>query len=313
VVQGFLTLQFLPHLVRAAQPMIAGTRKFNRFRVDARGLSLASPIGLAALTGILLSAKRDNRFTAGFIMYPKKPHVRRYLSRMNFNRILGVRERRAAKPHRARRSGRFRELAEIATGEDCIRVTDQLRDVLKTQVPHIHETLLNNVAYCLSELLENVIHHAASPVNGVACAQAYKSSGAVELAIVDCGIGIRGSLLTRREYADQAGSDAVALQFALQKGVTSTPGRNSGEGLFFVAELLKKAGKMCLHSGDAVLTVNKKGVTVKAAPIWRGTIVGIRFAKGNVPIGPIFDAFVPPDRDEQLSSFEVAAPNKADG
>jgi len=212
VTPKFVTMPMIDHLIERAQPILHGDALYERFIVDARELTHISPVGLATLASILLFSARNRRFKTGLIQYPKREHVKRYLSRMNFNKLLRVREARPVRPHRARRSGRFRELMEVATEDECIKVTMHIADVLRKQVP---ATIVHNVSHCLAEVLDNVIHHAASPTNGVACAQAYPKKGSVELAIVDCGIGVRESLRKNPQYVDRAATDTDALKLAV--------------------------------------------------------------------------------------------------
>lgn len=310
-VPRFVTMPLVHHLIDRAQPLIERGRQFRRLNVDASELTLISPVGLATLASVLLGAARDKRFEEGVIVFPKKKHVRTYLSRMNFNRLLRVKGARLDRPHRSPRSGRFRELVEVETEDECIRLTAQMLTVLKKKAL-LSDAVLDNVAYCLSEVLENVIQHAESPTNGVACAQAYPESKAVELAIVDCGIGVQSSLKKNPEYTERIRSDEEAVQLALQKGVTSNPGRNTGEGLFFVAELLGRSGKMRFQSGEAVLSVGRGGMLVKRTPQWPGTLVGLRFElRKGIPIREIFDKHTV--YDEELGLFRLIQERPAGG
>ena len=295
----FVTLPQVHRLIERAQPILFARKPFVRFTVDARELAHISPVGLATLVSIVRHAMTNGHYVKGTYRHPEKRHVRTYLSRMNFGRLIGLQD--VEHPRRSRSRGRFRELVEVGTAEDCSKVADQLRRVLTKQVA-LTDVVLNNVTYCVLELLENVIHHAQSSTNGVACAQAYPKSHAVELAIVDCGIGVRASLAKNPEHAPRARSDADAILLALQKGVTSTPERNTGEGLFFVAELMTEAGRMRVQSGEAMLAVSRRaGMVTKPAPAWPGTLVGLRFEpKRAVSISEIFGRFTRLDEESGL-------------
>ncbi len=289
-VPRFVTMALVQNLIDRAQPILQTDRPFKSFVVDASQLTHISPVGLTALTSIVLFAKHNGSYEEGTLVNPRRLHVRTYLSRMNFNRLLQAKPTREA--HRAPRRARFRELVRVDTADDCQRVTSQLRAVLKKAKAKVSEVVLNNAVHCLLELLENVIHHADSPTKGLACAQAYRDY--VEVAIADCGIGVRRSLAKNPAYRERIPSDEAAVQLALQKGVTSTPSRNSGEGLFFVAELMQRAGRMKLYSGQAMLLAGRTGVAVRQKPSWPGTLIGLRFERRReVPIREIFDRFLP--------------------
>jgi anti-sigma regulatory factor (Ser/Thr protein kinase) len=299
-VPQFVTMAVVHNLVDRAQPILqAGGPRFGKFTVDASGLAHISPVGLTALTSIVLFARHHNLYRRGVLIYPRKTHVRTYLSRMNFTRLLGVR-RPANEAHRAPRRARFRELVQVETSEDCPRVTNQLRSVL-VKTGEVSDVVLNNAVHCLLELLENVVHHADSPTKGVACAQSYKNH--VEVAIADCGIGIRRSLAKNPAHRGRVDSDEAAVRLALQKGITSTPDRNSGEGLFFVAELMLRAGRIKVCSGEATLLAGRNGIGIKQRAVWPGTLIGLRFERNSqVPIREIFDRFSP--MTEQMLPFE---------
>lgn len=299
-VPAFMTMANVPHLIRRAQPILRTDARFDRFVVNVQDLALISPVGLATLTSILRLADHERRFKQGLVRAPRRHNVRTYLSRMNFNRLIRMAEDPRQKPHRAPRRGRFRELNEFRDERGCMRITDHLCKVLESD-GSLSESAVNSVHFCLSETTENVCHHAESPIHGVACAQYHNKSNAVELAIVDCGIGIRNSLSKNAKYASDVESEGDALRLAIARGVTSRPYRHSGDGLFFVAELLTRAGRMVLHSGGARLTISRSHVwpMIQDAPVWPGTIVGLRFERRKgISISEVFRRFSPPDTEE---------------
>jgi anti-sigma regulatory factor (Ser/Thr protein kinase) len=131
---------------------------------------------------------------------------------------------------------------------------------------------------CISEMLENVLFHADTPYGGVAAVQAFKS-GELELAIVDLGVGIAGSLAKNPDYADRARKgDLTAIQTAMVPNVTSTPWRNKGWGLAFTELLLQfNEGRMIVRSGQGyVMRGAKSADKVDADQPLPGTLVAMR-------------------------------------
>jgi hypothetical protein len=122
----------------------------------------------------------------------------------------------------------------------------------------------------------------------------------MEVAILDLGVTIRGHL--SRAYPDLA-DDALAIEKALQDGITGTMGRNrfgeanSGAGLAALAQFLASTGgELAILSGSAIVSIDGSGrmgtEPLHGAP-FRGTLVNIVFSTqpGRIEVGP------PPDAD----------------
>ncbi len=75
----------------------------------------------------------------------------------------------------------------------CLQVTTDLTAVLKSHT-NLNDENADSISYVLSELMDNVFHHADSPINAIVCADAFRDRKEVELAIVDCGMGFKKSL-----------------------------------------------------------------------------------------------------------------------
>src|SRR5262245_4696111 len=116
-VPKFATMALAHVLVDRAQPILSAAEQFRRFTVDASQLALISPVGLTTLTTIVLFARHHNLYERGTLVYPRKQHVRTYLSRMNFNRLLQVDHPDLT--YRGPRRARFRELSQVETDDDC--------------------------------------------------------------------------------------------------------------------------------------------------------------------------------------------------
>jgi hypothetical protein len=113
----------------------------------------------------------------------------------------------------------------------------------------------------LVELLRNVVQHSRSPVGGTVLAQYFPSTGLVEVAVADFGIGVQAALRPRYQDLDV---DLKALKFSLLPHVSGTFGRseygtmqdNAGLGLFFISEIATRAsGGFFLGSGGALINL----------------------------------------------------------
>lgn len=105
------------------------------------------------------------------------------------------------------------------------------------------------------EISRNVLQHARAG-EGVAAATLDDSGRQFELAVADCGIGIRASLQRNSAYSD-LDDDLDALHVAISPQVTGEEGSSGGMGLFLARMLAKQnGGRLILRSGDARLEVD---------------------------------------------------------
>lgn len=133
------------------------------------------------------------------------------------------------------------------------------------------------VAYCFREIIRNVFEHAEIDTCAV-YAQKW-ANGFIEVAIVDRGIGIHGSLTPKVELA----SDAEALIAAITPGISSKRGEdhgvwsNSGFGLYILSELGKQLGSFTLCSGSTGLKAEDGRLTEENhIASFTGTAVGLK-------------------------------------
>jgi hypothetical protein len=133
------------------------------------------------------------------------------------------------------------------------------------------------IAYCFREVIRNVFEHSGE--NRCAIYAQRWSDGFIEVAIVDRGKGIRGSL--QQKYSLE--SDRHALATAIDPGISRTEisagpeWSNSGFGLFVLSELGKELGRFSLCSGNtsAIATSGVLSFDVHNAS-YVGTAVGLK-------------------------------------
>jgi hypothetical protein len=149
--------------------------------------------------------------------------------------------------------------------------------------------------YSIVELLRNVVQHSRSPVGGTALAQYFPSTGLVEVAVADFGIGIRAAL---RSTYPELDSDWKSLRFSLLPHVSGTFGRseyssmqdNAGLGLFFIKEIAtRSSGGFFLGSNGALIdlwgnrdgTPGRKYVTARKGG-WPGTFAVLQLRRNTI-------------------------------
>lgn len=125
----------------------------------------------------------------------------------------------------------------------------------------LHETL----SYSLREIFRNVFEHSGADTIWYA-AQYWPEKCAVELCIIDEGMGITQSL--RRNPHLTIGSDLDAIHFALLPGISGVafrggpkqrkdPWANSGYGLFMTSQLCRQGGSFVAISGNGGMKISE--------------------------------------------------------
>jgi hypothetical protein len=311
-IEGQLGIRNIESLVREASNALTACTQDEEFEVtfgltEVRGIFAT---GLAALTAVAQYIRQSPQFRYGYFLCPKNSDVHDYMTRMRLYRRLGMNVDYPFVEHDP--SGRFQELVEIADIGAVNKTSNALAEIVRTQNRAIPVQSINSVCSTLSELIDNVFHHAQSPINAIVCAQTYPLQRSIELAIVDCGRGFRRSLDDNPQYQGSYATASEAIGLAMQRRVTCSPERNTGEGLYFTRELVKlNRGDMIICSEDGLCRVRNgietaeqmcyNGLAVK----WPGTIAAVRlFFDRPMDMKPIYDREAPPDNDFVLLDEE---------
>lgn len=104
-----------------------------------------------------------------------------YLIRMKLFDHLGI-DPGYFQEHEA--AGRFIPLTQIRTKEDLSRFIVDMIPLL-----HAKPAEVGPIKYVMSELIRNVLEHAASPVGALVCAQYFKDSDRLAVGVADAGAG----------------------------------------------------------------------------------------------------------------------------
>jgi anti-sigma regulatory factor (Ser/Thr protein kinase) len=211
----------------------------------------------------------------------------RYLVRMGLFNFVDLEAPISVEEHEA--AGRFIPLTQI-------RSSDELEEFIVEMVPLLHAAPeeAGPIKFVISELVRNVLEHAASPVGALVCAQYYKKTARLSVGVADRGIGIRSSI--GRSHPSKSAIDAI--QLALRPGITGTTRRyggneyNAGAGLFLVKSIAQAsrnffvaysddgAFKLLKTPGKATPQITADPTTDRARrleglPAWPGTAMGI--------------------------------------
>jgi hypothetical protein len=168
--------------------------------------------------------------------------------------------------------GRFLELTRVEGPADCDQLAAKLSEIFQTQLNLNGESTMA-VRTILAEMVENVFHHAASPTNPLVCCQSYPKENRFSIAMTDLGVGIRHSMQDNPESL-AACLKYGPLQAALQKGVTGRPFKNSGLGLFYSSEIVRRNGGIfrIQSQHDTLSRLGESLEVLETEERWPGTL-----------------------------------------
>jgi anti-sigma regulatory factor (Ser/Thr protein kinase) len=270
---GGYPLRQVDRLVRNLAPLIELDRR-RPLVLDMSGLVGVGPTAIALLTAVTLRIAEEDLLGEGSrAILPSSPLTRNYLLRMDFVRLLTGEE--TPEPFERRRAVGFRPCQRFTGGDDYHSVAADLTVALSERC-ETDSLARASIRIALDELTENVVHHAESPIGGVAAAQGWPKRDAFEIGIVDLGIGIRASLTKNVAFADIE-DDLTAISTALKPRVSSTPDRNAGIGLFITRLLLAaNGGIFAIRSGKGAVYTGAGEREIGREVDFPGTMVAIR-------------------------------------
>jgi hypothetical protein len=228
---------------------------------DARRVRWVSPYGLVGLLAAGAVA-RERTDRAPGIEPPESSDVRSYTSRMDFwpaaSEVFDLQEM-SSRAHRP--SDALLELTPIRSHHDVHQVVERVRDraatILENRLGHPKPSVIQ-FSVMLSEVCQNILEHAEA--DGWVCAQTYDwkrrlGREVVVLAVMDVGIGFRGSLGAEhaREYGDRW-SARKALEAAFLHGESRFRDPGRGQGLQAIRRQVSRwNGEIRIRSGDAMV------------------------------------------------------------
>ena len=240
------------------------------------------PVVLSMIAALGLTVKPENIRCEKFEATSKH-----YLVRMGLFKLLNVPSDISIIEHEP--AGRFIPITQIRTSDELTRFIAEMIPLL-----HAEPEQAKTLGYIVSELVRNVLEHAAAEHGAVLCAQYYKKSNSIRIGIADTGVGIKSTI--NQSYS--AATDLEAIQLALTPGITGTTRReggtdqNAGAGLFFIKSIASvNRDFFIIYSGNGFYKLLKKPATKKLSlnadpfrdrhskdgdlPFWRGTLVGV--------------------------------------
>ncbi|HUT98219.1 MAG TPA: hypothetical protein VM054_04005 [bacterium] len=129
-------------------------------------------------------------------------------------------------------------------------------EIIKDQVPYLHDNILFITQLCMNELTTNVKDHSESPFGCVVCGQIYSKKKQIHISISDYGIGFLNSLLTVKK---DLSNDIEAIKTAVETQVTTRKQAVGGMGLQHIkVGILNVNGNVSYLSGLGMVTYEKQ-------------------------------------------------------
>jgi len=290
-------------MVEAVQPLL-WMQEPAAVHLDLGGLVFIGPTSLALLEAVINDlARKSFLAVGGQLILPRNEMTRNYLHRMDFFSGLDALEP-IDEPFSRRPAVGFQPCMRFRTVDELPPVTSGLSQALVDRCK-VDEVAKAAMWICLDELVENVIHHAASPVGGVAAAQGVLKKNRFEVGIADLGVGIRGSLAKNPKHADIE-DDVQAIVRAMEPFVTATPRRNAGTGLFITKLLLKRnGGELLIRSGRGLVRGAGQEIAVTVDTHLPGTVVALRARTDQaLDINSVYEQLAVYEADHDVGSGE---------
>lgn len=240
--------------------ILRGLKSSESEVIDLRKVGFIDPYGMVGLLELGRFLSQRGKKIALYL--PESEDIIRYLDRMDFFRfapdyfriITGIPERVPRNPM----SDVLLEITRIEKSDDIHYIVGRVKDRAQTILErHLHytEKAINDFLVSLSEVCQNIIEHSEN--TGFVGIQKYfyhkrLNKNVVKIAVMDLGIGFKGSLEKRFPLK----ADLDAIEKALLHGVSRHADIGRGHGLRAVRKFVKEwNGKISIRSGTARLSI----------------------------------------------------------
>lgn len=291
------------------EPLLAWLTSPNEEVLTIDQLDFIQVWGLVALAALSLPERKSSPLLTSVGTGP----VARFAHALGFDEVV-----RGRPVHARLEEGRTVRLQRVRRYSEIDGAAQEISRLLAPTEEQLE--LRKTIRYVLTELLRNVIQHSEDECGAVAAAQLndigpYSSAPAVQVAVADGGIGIPEHLSRMRKgLADPRAALERALwphvSGAFPEGLTGTRD-NAGLGLFFIAEMAKRArGRLLIASRGAALalegTDEGEATRIKILPP-----PGLGFPGTLVTFEVTNDAII--DHDALLNAIRAAASTRTPG
>ena len=180
-----------------------------------------------------------------------------YLSRMDFFGVQDIVREESFVRHDP--NERFLTLTAVKRNSNTNEIPGKLRNIVLAKTD-IDGSLIGALDYAFGEIIDNVLTHSRSVVEGLVGAQYYPAKGFVEFCVADGGAGVANTLRNNPAYSKMNDADLLVKSFEHGVGEDTSgfygnvEGYGCGFGLTFAARLVDATG------GDLWMVSNSAGV-----------------------------------------------------
>ncbi len=190
----------------------------------------------------------------------------------------------------------FSQLQDLASARCCpigSIIEEDARHIAKVLTRRENGLLFDVMSYSLRELIRNVAEHSGSKAVWYA-AQYWKATNAVEVVLLDNGIGVLESLNQNPDYIFAEDKDAIqaailpSVSSKVRKGGKTTIDpydvwQNTGYGLYVVSRICRILGSLLIASGSSAQYWEFDSPERSFDTSHRGTAVRIVFSIERIP------------------------------
>jgi hypothetical protein len=142
---------------------------------------------------------------------------------------------------------------------------NKLIDAVLSSMQSLRRGDLAGIEWSLNEITDNVLVHSHSDIGGLVQLTNNSFKRSVEFMVADAGIGIPTSL---RQGHPEVTSDTVALEYAVQEGVTRSTSVGQGNGLYGTFQVAQVShGFFQIHSEYARLLFDQDQLRIRSDQI----------------------------------------------
>lgn len=145
-------------------------------------------------------------------------------------------------------SDRHLAIVHVSTDDQQHKLVSETIDLLIRSTP-LNDSVMDAFRWAFNEISGNVFDHSNSPIGGFVQLDVHKKTNRLALCVCDPGDGILKSLKSAGLH-ENIKTDLEAVEHSIQRGFTSNPERNQGNGLAGSLGLAKAfKGRFGVRSG----------------------------------------------------------------
>lgn len=264
---------------------------FNPVTINFDNLQYFELIPMTALLGKVYEWTQSGKLV--FVRFNENSEASSYMQKMDFFNHCGIKLQKNLidkSPETFVKFNRIGSGGSTDSGKIANEIASCLAPEQANETDPDKTNFFDSIEYCVSELMLNVVQHSRGV--GFIGAQSYPEKNITQIAITDCGIGVRDSFIQNYSpHTRRMKDDLEALSIALQAGVSSQSHisspwgggcENAGVGLTILRYIaIASGGGFNLVSGCGAI-INDKKFSLNSDCRFAGTYASFSFINSNL-------------------------------